>query len=257
MTDVKFYLGVVLAFFCLLCAGCGGPEYKVRVIDVPSQPKLRGTQKPYEVNGQRYHPILSAANFREEGIASWYGEDFHGRKTSNGEIYDMHAMTAAHKILPMNVYLRVTNLRNGRSTVVRVNDRGPFVKGRIIDLSYSAAKQLDVVGPGTAPVTIEALGYSSEQGAAGAAGPFRQPLSYELGPFTLQVGAFIVQDNALRLAQTMKDQYGQSSVVEGWVKGQKFYRVRVGLYKSLDDAETAMNKMAISGYPNCFVVAKD
>ena len=256
MINVKLYVRVVLCCFCLISAGCGGPEYKVRVIDTPAQPKLRGTQKPYEVNGQRYQPILSAANYREEGIASWYGRDFHGRKTSNGEIYDMHAMTAAHKILPMNVYLRVTNLRNGLSTVVRVNDRGPFIKGRIIDLSYSAAKQLDVVGPGTAPVTIEALGYSSEQGA-GDAGPFRQPLSYELGPFTLQIGAFVVKDNALRLAQKMNEQYGQSSVVEGWVKGQKFYRVRVGLYKNLDDAESAIHKMAINGYPNCFVVAKD
>ena len=240
-------------------AACGAPtppkSYKVKVYDTPSQPKLAPTQRPYSVNGQRYQPIPSAAGYVEEGVASWYGKKFHGRKTSNGETYDMYAMTAAHKTLPMNVHLRVTNLNNGRSTVVRVNDRGPFVKSRIIDLSYSAAKELGVVGPGTAPVRIEALGYK-EQASPGAAPRYRQPVNYDAGTFMVQVGAFTVKANAYRLAEKLKALYGSSAVAEGWVNGQKFYRVRVGLYSTMAMAIEALTKFEVNGYPNSFIVAE-
>ena len=239
----------------LLLAACGGPTYKVRVMDTPSQNALKPTQRAYEVNGQRYQPIPSADGFAEKGLASWYGKDFHGRKTSNGETYDMYAMTAAHKTLPMNVYLQVTNLDNGRSTVVRVNDRGPFVKSRILDLSYSAAKELGVVGPGTAPVSIEALGYRDKT-ESGSAPHYSQPASYEIGPFMMQVGAFTVKENAYRLAEKLKGQFGSSSVAEGWVNGQKFFRVRAGLYDSMALAEDALRQFEISGYPNSFIVAR-
>lgn len=252
----KIHNCLILLFFIL--TACGGPTYHVRVLDPPPQPgqgKVHPTQRPYEVNGQRYTPIASAAGYVEEGVASWYGKKFHGRKTSNGEIYDMYAMTAAHKTLPMNVHLKVTNLSNGRSTTVRVNDRGPFVKSRIIDLSYSAAKELDVVGPGTAPVRIEALGYK-EQGQAGQVA-YRQPASYEAGPFMIQVGAFTVADNAYRLAARLKSRYGNSAVVEGWVDGRKFYRVRVGLYGSLAAAASALVQFEAGEFPNSFVVAKE
>lgn len=244
-----------LFLLVLLLAACGAPAYKVRVLDTPSQPGLHPTQRAYEVNGQRYQPIPSADGFAEQGTASWYGKDFHGRKTSNGETYDMYAMTAAHKTLPMNVYLQVTNLDNGRSTVVRVNDRGPFVKSRIIDLSYSAAKELGVVGPGTAPVRIKALGYRDTD-QPGLVPQYRQPASYEVGPFMVQVGAFTVQENAFRLADKLKGQYDSSSVAEGWVNGQKFYRVRVGLYNSMALADDALRQFETNGYPNCFIVAR-
>jgi rare lipoprotein A len=239
----------------LMLAACGAPSYKVRVLDTPSQPGLKPTQRAYEVNGQRYQPIPSADGFVEDGIASWYGKDFHGRKTSNGETYDMYAMTAAHKTLPMNVHLKVTNLDNGRSTVVRVNDRGPFVKSRIIDLSYTAANALGVVGPGTAPVRIEALGYRDEE-QNGSAPHYRQPVSYDVGPFMVQVGAFTVKENADRLAEKLKGQYGRSAVAEGWVGGQKFYRVRVGLYASMALADDAQRQFEANGYPNSFIVAQ-
>ncbi len=240
----------------LMLSACGGPSYQVRVIETPDQPQLRGTQRPYEVNGERYQPLLTSAGFVEEGIASWYGKDFHGRKTSNGEIYDMYAMTAAHKILPMNVHLKVTNLRNGKSTIVRINDRGPFIKGRIIDLSYTAARELEVVGPGTAPVKIEALGYKEQDGSTETV-RYRHPLSYEMGPFMVQVGAFTLPDNAHRLAEKLNAEYGSSAVVEAWVSGRKFYRVRVGLYRSLADADEARKTFEFNGYPNSFVVAKE
>ena len=251
----RIHICLLFATILLLLAACGKPAYDVRVIDTPSQPHLKGTQKPYEVNGRRYQPLLAAEGFVEKGLASWYGKDFHGRKTSNGETYDMYAMTAAHKTLPMNVHLRVTNLDNGRSTVVRINDRGPFVKERIIDLSYSAAKELEVVGPGTAPVRIEALGYR-EESKGGAAPHYTPPPSYEVGPYMVQVGAFTVRENALRLAEELKGRYGSSSIVEGFVAGTKFYRVRAGLYDTMLKAQEALLDFERKGYSSGFVVAQ-
>ena len=254
MNLVQYGLLIVMV---LILSACGAPKpsYKVRVMDTPDQAIKKPTQRAYEVNGQRYQPIPSAEGYSEEGVASWYGEKFHGRKTSNGEIYDMYAMTAAHKTLPMNVHLKVTNLVNGRSTVVRVNDRGPFVRSRIIDLSYSAAKELGVVGPGTASVRIEALGYR-DQGKVGAAAHYRQPDSYDTGTFMIQVGAFTVKANAYRLAEKLKGEYGASSVAEGLVNGQTFYRVRVGLYHSMVLANEALVRIEANDYPNSFIVAR-
>ncbi|MCP5405868.1 MAG: septal ring lytic transglycosylase RlpA family protein [Pseudomonadaceae bacterium] len=113
---------------------------------------------PYKVDGIRYEPVVSSLGYSERGVASWYGEDFHGKPTANGECYNMYAFTAAHKTLPLPSIVRVTNLENNRSVVLKVNDRGPFVRGRLIDLSYAAAQSLDVVRGGTAPVLVEAIG---------------------------------------------------------------------------------------------------
>jgi len=245
----------MVLIFLLTACGPSTPTYRVKVMDTPSQPGLHPTQRPYSVNDQVYRPIADAQGFSEEGLASWYGKDFHGRKTSNGEIYDMYAMTAAHKILPMNVFLKVTNLNNGQSAVVRVNDRGPFVKSRIIDLSYSAAEQLGVVGPGTAPVRIEALGYR-ESAKPGSPPIYRQPDSYAPGPFMVQVGAFTIRENAYRLADKLKKEYGTSTVAEGWVDGRKFYRVRAGLYDNMALATDGLVRMEANGFPNSFIVAR-
>ncbi|ORJ59075.1 septal ring lytic transglycosylase RlpA family protein [Geothermobacter hydrogeniphilus] len=239
----------------LAVGGCGGPAYRTRVIDTPQNRELQGHQKPYMVNGRRYDPLRQSNGFVQEGMASWYGRKFHGRKTSNGEIYDMYKMTAAHKTLPLGVSVRVTNKRNGRQVVVRINDRGPFVAGRIIDLSYAAAKQLGVVGPGTAPVRIEALGYA-EQGSDRKVA-YRAPQSYDVGEFSIQVGAFALADNAYRLADRLRVRYGASSVAEGWVSGQRFYRVRAGRYRSLEAAEAARVRLAGQGYAGAFVVATE
>jgi len=256
----KFIQKYALFIILLMLSACGEPSYHVRVLDTPSSTssptgKVKPTQRAYEVNGQRYQPIPSAHGFTEKGIASWYGKKFHGRKTSNGETYDMYAMTAAHKTLPMNVHLKVTNLENGRSTVVRVNDRGPFVRSRIIDLSYSAASELGVVGPGTAKVSVEALGYQ-DKGPTGSAPHYTQLDSYDVGPFMIQIGAFTVKENADRLAEKLKGQYGSSSVVAGWVNGQKFYRVRVGLFNAMAKASQGLLEIEANGYPNSFIVAQ-
>lgn len=120
------------------------------------------TMRPYSVFGIKYYPFIANIGDRFEGIASWYGPDFHSKKTSNGEVYNMYDMTAAHKTLPMNTVVKVDNLDNGKSTIVRINDRGPFVSGRIIDLSNKAAHSINMVGNGTARVKVTVLGYNGE-----------------------------------------------------------------------------------------------
>lgn len=240
---------LLLLLFCSLAA-CGG--HRTRVIDTPETRELKGWQKPYEVDGQRYHPLRDYQGFRQDGIASWYGKKFHGRKTSNGEIYDMYAMTAAHKTLPLGVYVKVTNKRNGLTTIVRVNDRGPFVAGRIIDLSYAAASKLDVVAAGTAPVHVEALGYRKEESGRVS---YQAPQSYDIGSYAVQVGAFSVESNARRLAERLRLSYGAADVRQGYLGDQVIYRVRVGNYPSLERAEQAREDFRRGEFPGCFVVA--
>ncbi|MFV0436592.1 MAG: septal ring lytic transglycosylase RlpA family protein [Desulfopila sp.] len=152
--NLLFFL-IWAGLVALLAAGCASktPSYGRNGKGTWSDP----TQAPYVIKGVTYYPIPDATGFKQKGLASWYGDYFHGRPTSNGEKYNMYGMTAAHKILPMNTMVQVRNLDNGRKTVVRVNDRGPFVDGRIIDLSYTAASQLGVVGPGTSRVEIVAI----------------------------------------------------------------------------------------------------
>ncbi|HBG50423.1 MAG TPA: septal ring lytic transglycosylase RlpA family lipoprotein [Gammaproteobacteria bacterium] len=161
------------------------------------EPRSRlGNPPYYVVNGRRYVVLDSAKGFYERGIASWYGPDFHGKSASSGERYDMYAMTAAHKTLPLPSYVRVTNLENGRSAVVRVNDRGPFVGNRVIDLSFAAATRLGIVQQGTAPVEVVAI----EPAEAGAVIANAGPRAVAGKPrFYLQTGAFSQRENAERM----------------------------------------------------------
>jgi rare lipoprotein A len=193
------------------------------------------------IAGQRYYVLDSARGFVQQGLASWYGRDFHGRPTASGEIYDMYAPTAAHKTLPLGSYLRVTNLTNGRSMVVRVNDRGPFVKGRIVDLSYAAARELGMLETGVAPVRIEALGRSTAGG-----------YNFQQGNFTIQVGAFKQQANARRLAGRLNNSH---ITLYDSPRG-RFYRVRVGRYSNLTEAVKGRRKLEEEGFYDAFVVAE-
>jgi len=175
--------------------------------------EIPATQRPYSIDGITYYPIPSAKGFIEQGIASWYGPGFHGRKTSNGETYDMYEMTAAHKTLPMDTRLLVKNLENGTQTMVRINDRGPFIDGRIIDLSHSAARTLGIVERGTARVKITAVDGTSiflarEEKAAGppstptriaVQGPVRAQKAWQ--DYFIQIDAFDEQREARRLQQ--------------------------------------------------------
>ena len=247
MIRLSVYLVVTL-----LLASCGG--HTSRVIDTPETRELKGWQKPYEVDGKRYQPLRDHHGFTQRGVASWYGPKFHGHKTSNGETYDMYGFSAAHKTLPMGIYVKVTHLGNGRQIVVRINDRGPFVAGRIIDLSYGAAKQLGIVDSGTAKVQLVALGYrKTDHGQV----KYQAPVNYDSGSFAVQIGAFSAPENAHRLAAKMEKSFGKAVVAKGVVNGRELFRVRVGDFDSLERAEVAARNLVSSGFPGSYVVAFD
>jgi rare lipoprotein A len=247
-----FWCAVCLALWALLAAGCAKE---------PSPPpagpaaKRPATQRPYTVLGRTYRPLDTATGFSQRGLASWYGPGFQGKRTSNGEVYDMQQMTAAHKTLPMDTWVEVTNLANGKKAVVRVNDRGPFVDGRVIDLSRAAAAKLGVIAPGTAEVEVVALGYKKPGRPASDQPQNYTPASYQAGPFTVQVGAFANESNAWRLAARLRPRFGRVSVVPYDRGDQVFHRVRVGKTAELDQAEKLQSELRRAGFGQAFAVA--
>jgi rare lipoprotein A len=214
---------------------------------------VHGNPPSYEVFGQRYVVLSSAGGFAERGVASWYGPDFHGKNTSSGEPYDMYAMTAAHKTLPIPCYVRVTNLSNQRSVIVRVNDRGPFVANRVIDLSYTAAARLDMLRNGTAFVELVALTPDENSAAWPLAAqaaelPAPTPTSAPANSgFYAQVGAFANRDNALRLqGRLLAAGMGNVVLLEAAAVGS-VTRVRIGPLASVPDYDTVVARLAALG----------
>jgi rare lipoprotein A len=181
---------------------------------VPETPPTPAT------GSKRNKPAPAPVGYTEEGNASWYGEPFHGRRASNGEIYDMYKLTAAHRTLPFETMVRVTNTNNGKSTVVRITDRGPFVDNRIIDLSLAAAREIELVGPGVGPVRVEVLG----------------GVDPTVGFFTVQVGAFRDRANAERLRDRLNAAYSPIFIQQYDSPDGIFYRVRVGKISGEDAA---------------------
>lgn len=209
-----------------------------------AEPRSRRGNPPfYEVFGKRYFVLPGSEGYVERGVASWYGPGFHAASTSNGERYDMHAMTAAHKTLPLPCYVQVTNLRNGRRVVVRVNDRGPFKDGRIIDLSHSAAYKLDMIRDGTTFVEVRALTPGESMSPATTAPVASSSLF-------VQAGAFASEDNANRLLAQLRSQGVQNgSVREDRVAGKPLYRVRVGpasTVKEFDRILARLKKLGVA-----------
>lgn len=205
------------------------------------QHRTPATQRQYTVLGQTYTPLGTYEGYLEEGIASWYGPKFHGRKTSSGEVYNMYGLTAAHRLLPMNTNVRVTNLENGNVIDLRINDRGPFAKDRIIDLSFAAARELDIIGPGTARVRVEAIG--------------SVPKDQMYGNFYVQVGSFSSRENALKLKEEMqKKGYRDTKLQEFIRNNQLFWRVHAGRFSNLLAAENAHSKF-LEKIPGAFIIA--
>lgn len=236
---------ILLLLFAFMLSGCGIFSSSVKSPQNSSYKAGGKTQrgtKPYTIRGKTYYPLKNAHDYREDGVASWYGPDFHGKQTANGERYDMHGMTAAHKILPFNTQLRVTHLGNGKQITVRVNDRGPFVSDRIIDLTKSGATQLGMIGTGTARVRIETIG-----GVKGM-----QDNGDITGSFYVQVGAFKVKDNANKLAARLR-QRGLGSR-SGYAELISMWRVQVGPYPSLFQAQQARERLR-QEFPGGFVVS--
>ncbi len=210
--------------------------------DTPNSPKATTKKaKSYIVFGKQYTILDSADGYVQRGVASWYGKKFHGRKTANGEIYDMFAMTAAHKTLPLPARVSVKNLSNGKTIIVRVNDRGPFVDGRIIDLSYTAAKKLDMITKGTAQVEIRVLGANNKTSLVRTI-PLKEPDA--TADIFIQVGSFSLQDNAHSMVKRMQD-HTIDSVSIYPIKSNSgiFYRVRVGPYTDLENAKLILQKL--------------
>ncbi|WP_366903598.1 septal ring lytic transglycosylase RlpA family protein [Hydrogenimonas sp.] len=260
MTNLSFRTNLLFAsiFFVWLLSGCsqhsatlGSPVFGTAEPTKPRSSKAvhRATLRPYTVNGKRYYPTVVSVGWRQDGVASWYGPNFHGGKTSNGETYNMYELTAAHKTLPMNTMVRVTNKRNGRSVVVRINDRGPFVKGRIVDLSYTAGKRIGIDKTGTAPVRLTVLGFDNiiASMAKASGHPVRQEVV--LSGFGVQVGAFRRYAGAL----TYRDRYDNfegryhTKVKKFIVDGEPLYRVWLMGFKSEEEARDFIKAWNIPG----------
>ncbi len=215
---------------------------KCKAVSAPGPKKIG---KPYKINGVTYYPMESADGYSEVGVASWYGPGFHGKLTANGETYNQKAMTAAHKTLPLPTLVKVENLENGKSVVVRVNDRGPYSKGRIIDLTEVAARRLDMLDKGTARVRVSVL--SEDPDCYVTSG---HEVNIDEGNFAVQIGAFTMEDNAKRLAS----KFGSRAVVsKGYVKGTEWSRVWITGYPTKEKALDAVNNELIE-YNGAFVV---
>lgn len=202
------------------------PDEIQEVVPVPETRTLAGNYSPYVVNGSTYTVMDSEEGYEETGLASWYGEKFHGHRTSNGEVYDMYQVSAAHRSLPIPSYVRVTNLDNDRSVVVRVNDRGPFHSERVIDLSYAAAWKLGFTDRGTARVHLEAV-VPDRQAPADRENRVRLADAAE---HYLQVGAFSERSSAERVRQRVQDMTGATAFIRpvNSDNAGRLYRVRVG-----------------------------
>lgn len=262
----------------LLLSGCGGgfgggvlstkdsaprgyPDVSHTPNAVPrEEPYAPANLRPYTVFGQHYVPIREHRDYREQGVASWYGNKFHGNKTANGERYDMFAMTAAHKTLPLPSYVRVRNLNNGREIVVRVNDRGPFHGNRIIDLSYAAANKLGMASKGTALVEVTGIDASPKPSAKPSANPPKlaaEPVTPSSQSITdtpdpiarnpriyLQVGAFGDASNAKRLQSSLEAQLKRAVRIDTEMVDQRImHRVQIGPLPSVEVADQVVDRL--------------
>lgn len=275
------YYGLIA--FCLLLTACSSKQYgryQQKHDSIPTrlpnqsemqnpqprvEPLSRGGNKNYQVRGKSYQVLKSADGFQQTGIASWYGKKFHGHLTSNGETYDMYGMTAAHKNLPLPSYVKVTNLKNQKTAIVRVNDRGPFHQGRIIDLSYSAAHKLGMLKTGTAQVKVEVIKPETSASIAKQKkiSPkiaitdkktplLESPLPQEKQQF-IQVFATRNPLLAKNTANALNSLY-QMPVSLPEEKG--LYRVQIGPFSLEQDIDSLLSQLKDSGYPYAFIKSR-
>ena len=291
-----YWLTLILALILTL-GGCStrqpggyykddGPHKKVPVNinaiqdAIPKhEPRSKGGNKPYTVFGKIYFPLKTAYGYRAKGVASWYGKKFHGNRTSNGETYNMYAMSAAHKTLPLPSYVRVTNLDNKKSVVLRVNDRGPFLHNRLIDVSYAAASKLGITATGTGRVEVTAIvpaktaSASSRYDTAPVVGekldddaktkaPVKRhaPVVNHTRPekirMFLQVGAFSSYENALSLSKRLEEHNIHPVVIKSTKKnnGQQIFRVRIGPLANNASKDMILQRVTKIGISDAHVV---
>lgn len=267
---------IILCSALLLAACSSSSRYKINQDHGPSDPvdvsnvkdavpkveprSKYGNPKNYKVLGKWYSVKESSAGYREKGIASWYGKKFHGHRTSSGETYNMYAMTAAHKTLPLPTYVRVTHLDNGKSVVVKVNDRGPFHENRIIDLSYSAAKKLGVTAKGTGAVEVTAINpetfqqtqsYQPKIHRTSALASYPAKSQFKL---YLQVGAFSSQLNANKLRKRLSRMFKKQKIHSDFASDKNIYRVRIGPLASVAIADKLSLYLNNKGIPSAQII---
>lgn len=263
----RLYTGFLLAL-CALIAGCSSQpdsRYELQQDTAPDEvfdmskikeldpiyepPSAAGNKSPYTVWGKNYQVLPSARGYKAEGVASWYGKKFHGYHTSNGEIYDMYQLSAAHKNLPLPSYVLVTHLGNGKQVLVRVNDRGPFHEGREIDLSYAAAARLDMLSTGTAPVRVEVIDPVTWKGGVNQAVNQLQP------PVLVQVAALSKQVSAQQLGSRLEKHTGQKmTVVPARVNQRLLHKVQLGPVMSRSDLQTLIDQLAADGFVRPIII---
>ncbi len=238
------------------------PDRNINISQIPNaiprdEPHSKyGNPRSYRVNGHTYRVMKSSLGYRARGIASWYGKKFHGHRTASGEIYNMYAMTAAHKELPLPTWVRVTNLSTGRSVIVKVNDRGPFHANRIIDLSWAAAKKLGITASGTGMVEIEALDPRHYQTNMATANLRQEQtgtpaLQYHL---YLQAGAFISRDNAQRLQEKLQSALHMQNIRAIYNADKHMYRVRIGPLANVNEADRLAKQISERGLAQPHIV---
>lgn len=260
---MRYFKILIFSLFALL-ASCksfgpqtrdGAPGYDVDVSKIPDAtprplPRSRyGNPSSYNVYGKKYYVLNSAERYDQKGIASWYGTKFNGQLTSSREPYDMLGMTGASPTLPIPTFVRVTNLENGRSVIVKINDRGPFAPNRILDLSYTAAKKLGYIGQGTALVRVQAINFNQSLPVVTTTSTNRVPRIY------LQLGAFRIQSNAQQL-KNKAAQYTSKpiAILVTQANGHTLYRVQVGPIRTVDDSDSLYNALRRHGFDHAVTV---
>jgi len=253
------FVGLIFFLLIIICiVGCAESKRRIPTTRY-ARPVLvlPATTKPYIVNGVAYYPLPSKEGFVQVGIASWYGRKFHRKKTSSGEIYNMYDKTAAHKTLPFGTHVKVKNLSNSKEVIVRINDRGPFVKQRIIDLSYGAGREIGLIGPGTARVRLVAL--SREVGKIKSGNTQKtlvEAKDFNTGKFTVQVGAFEERENAERLTGRLRVIFDHVTITAYEPYPTRIlYRVRVSLSENMTEAGDIVTRLEYLGFSETFVVA--
>lgn len=265
---IKFKL-VAIAGICLILFACSmigdqqdsAPASKPDVANIPDavpqyQPLSKyGNPAHYEVFGKRYYTLNTSQGYRQRGIASWYGTKFHGRRTSSGDTYDMYAMTAAHKTLPLPSYVEVTNLNNGRKVIVMVNDRGPFHDNRLIDLSYSAATKLGIVSKGTGAVEVRAITVGATPVATVSRVQY-PPQTGAVGLY-LQVGAFSASASAEKLRLKVQQQIGDAVLIVPFENSEGYlYKVRVGPLANVEYGDSLASRLVELGFNDVHIVVE-
>ncbi len=267
--DHRLFRNASILLLCSAISACtfgskrdAAPKRHVNVANIPDavpriEPKSKGgNPKSYKVFGKTYTVMNSAEGYVERGIASWYGTAFHGNKTSNGETYSMYQMTAAHKSLPIPTYVQVRNLKNGKSIVVRVNDRGPFHHNRIIDLSYVAAKKLGIAGSGTGLVEVRSINPRSwnqdQQAKAIRVSNNKARASFD--SLFIQAGAFASQHNASQLQKQLHSLFPNKSIQLAKNDQDQLFRVRIGPIKSVEEADRIAQTISDNGHPTPHVI---